>query len=79
MQDFLYLTEANPWQQVAYAATLLQEAAADWWVALLKERSGCRPDDFAEFMVLLCLVGETAAVLSFPGFVYYILFVVGHS
>ena len=34
--DFLYLTEANSRQQVAYAATLLQEAAADWWVALLQ-------------------------------------------
>ena len=52
--DFLYLTEANPRQQVAYAATLLQEAAADWWVALLRERSGRRPEDFAEFTVLLC-------------------------
>ena len=52
--DFLYLTEANPRQQVAYAATLLQEAAADWWVALLRERSGRRPENFAEFTVLLC-------------------------
>ena len=51
--DFLYLTEANPHQQVAYAATLLQEAAADWWVALLRERSGSRPADWAEFTVLL--------------------------
>ena len=47
--DFLYLTEANSCQQVAYAATLLQEAAADWWVALLRERSGSRPADWAEF------------------------------
>ena len=51
--DFLYLTEANPRQQVAYAATLLQEAAADWWMALLRERAGRRPDDWAEFTVLL--------------------------
>ena len=51
--DFLYLTEANSRQQVAYAATLLQEAAADWWMALLRERSGRRPDDWAEFTVLL--------------------------
>ena len=51
--DFLYLTEANSRQQVAYAATLLLEAAADWWVALLKERYGRRPDDWAEFTVLL--------------------------
>ena len=29
VQDFLYLTEANPRQQVAYTATFLQEAAAD--------------------------------------------------
>ena len=27
--DFLYLTEANDWQQVAYAATLMQDTAAD--------------------------------------------------
>ena len=51
--DFLYLTEANSRQQVAYAATLLQEAAADWWMALLRERAGRRPDDWAEFTVLL--------------------------
>ena len=35
VSDFFYLTETTPRQQVAYAATLLQEAAADWWVALL--------------------------------------------
>ena len=51
--DFLYLTAANPRQQVAYAATLLLEAAADWWVTLLKERHGRRPNDLAEFCVLL--------------------------
>ena len=45
--------EATPPQQVAYAATLLQEAAADWWVALLREHYGLRPDDFQEFAVLL--------------------------
>ena len=32
---------------------LLLEAAADWWVALLRERSGRRPDDWAEFTMLL--------------------------
>ena len=48
------VSNTNPRQQVAYAATLLQEAAADWWVALLRERSGRRPEDFAEFTVLLC-------------------------
>ena len=53
VSDFLYLTEANSWQQVAYAATLLQEAAADWWVALLHGRAGRHPDDWAEFIVLL--------------------------
>ena len=51
--DFLYLTEANSRQQVAYAATLLLDAAADWWAALLRERLGRRPDDWAEFTVLL--------------------------
>ena len=53
VSDFFYLTEATPWQQVAYAATLLQDAAADWWVALLRERYGLRPEDFQEFAVLL--------------------------
>ena len=53
VSDFFYLTEATPRQQVAYAATLLQEAAADWWVALLRERYGLRPEDFQEFAVLL--------------------------
>ena len=51
--DFIYLTEANERQQVAYMATLLQEAAADWWTALLKERHGSRPADFLEMSVLL--------------------------
>ena len=53
VQDFLYLTEANSRQQVAYTATLLQEAAADWWGSLLKERNGRRPNDFLELTVLL--------------------------
>ena len=51
--NFLYLIGANPRQQVAYAATLLLEVAADWWVSFLKERHGKRPEDFAEFCVLL--------------------------
>ena len=37
--DFLYLTEANNRQQVAYTATLLQEAASDWWMSLLKGKT----------------------------------------
>ena len=53
VSDFLYLTEANSRQQVAYAATLLHEAPTDWCAALLCERSGRRPDDWAEFIVLL--------------------------
>ena len=51
--DFIDLTEANERQQVAYMATLLQEAAADWWTALLKERHGSRPADYLEMSVLL--------------------------
>ena len=51
--DFLYLTEANSRQQVAYAATLLLDVAADWWASLLRERCGLRPEDWAEFTVLL--------------------------
>ena len=38
---------------MAYAAILLLEAAADWWVTLLKEHHGRHLDDFAEFCVLL--------------------------
>ena len=38
---------------MAYAATLLLDAAADWWAALLRERYGRRPEDWAEFTVLL--------------------------
>ena len=49
----MYLTEANERQQVAYMATLLQEAAADWWIALLKERNGVRPVDYLEMTVLM--------------------------
>ena len=51
--DFLYLIRANPRQQVAYVATLLLEVPADWWVALLKECHGRRPENFGEFCVLL--------------------------
>ena len=51
--DFMYLTEANDRQQVAYMATLLQDAAADWWTSLLKERHGVRPLDFFEMTNLL--------------------------
>ena len=53
VQDFFYLTDAGDVQQVAYAATLLQEAAADWWHALLKTRGGVRPRNFVEFADLL--------------------------
>ena len=53
VSDFFYLTEATPCQQVAYAAPLLQEAAADWWVALLLECYGLHPEDFQEFAVLV--------------------------
>ena len=51
--DFMYLTEANDRQQVAYMATLLQDAASDWWASLLKERHGVRPLDFFEMTTLL--------------------------
>ena len=51
--DFFYLTGATDRQQVAYTATLLQEAAADWWVTLLRENYGERPADFQEFAVRL--------------------------
>ena len=53
IEDFIYLTEANTRQQVAYMATLLQDAAADWWTALLKERHGSRPTDYSEMSALL--------------------------
>ena len=53
VQDFFFLTDAGDVQQVAYAATLLQEAAADWWHALLRTRGGLRPRNFAEFADLL--------------------------
>ena len=53
VEDFIYLTEANTRQQVAYMATLLQDAAGDWWTALLKERHGSRPADYVEMSALL--------------------------
>ena len=53
VQDFFFFTDAGDVQQVAYAATLLQEAAADWWHALLRTRGGLRPRNFAEFADLL--------------------------
>ena len=51
--DYISLIEANDCQQVAYMATLLQDAAADWWAALMKERKGSRPVDYSEMAVLL--------------------------
>ena len=53
VQDFFYLTDAGDVQQVAYAATLLQDAASDWWHSLLKTRGGMRPRNFIEFTDLL--------------------------
>ena len=50
---FLYLTKANPRQHVSYTSALLQEGAVDWWVALLKDKKGRRPDDFPEMVILL--------------------------
>ena len=46
VSDFLHLTGAIDCQQVPYAATLLEEAAVDWWVTLLCENYGERPADF---------------------------------
>ena len=43
VEDFFYLTGATPQQQVAYMATLLLDAVADWWVGLLKEIGGQQP------------------------------------
>ena len=53
VQDFFYLTDAGDVQQVAYAATLLQEAATDWLHALLRTHGGLRPRNFVEFADLL--------------------------
>ena len=38
---------------MAYAATLLQDAASDWWHSLLKTHGGLRPRNFVEFADLL--------------------------
>ena len=53
VEDFFHLVGANPQQQVAYTATLLLDAAADWWTGFLKERGGLRPRDFPEMAGLL--------------------------
>ena len=53
VSDFFYLTGAIYRQQVAYAATLLQEAAADWWVTFLRENFGERSADFQELAIRL--------------------------
>ena len=47
------MTDAGDVQQVAYAATLLQDAASNWWHSLLKTRGGLRPRNFVEFADLL--------------------------
>ena len=53
VQDSFYLTDADDVQQVAYAATLLQDSASDWWHSLLKNRGGIRPRNFIKFADLL--------------------------
>ena len=53
VHNFLSLTTSTNEQQVAYVSTLLQDAAIDWWVALLQERRGKRPKNFEEFAALL--------------------------
>ena len=53
VKNYLSLTISNDDQQVAYVSTLLQGAAIDWWVALLRERGGRRPQQFEELAALL--------------------------
>ena len=52
--DFLYLTEANNRQQVAYTATLLQEAASDWWMSLLKGKTRGKASRFSLNLLVYC-------------------------
>ena len=53
VRNYLSLTSSNDEQQVAYMSTLLQGAAIDWWVTLLRERGGMRPSNFEELAALL--------------------------
>ena len=53
VRNYLSLTLSSDDQQVAYVSTLLQGAAIDWWVALLQERGGRRPQHFEELAALL--------------------------
>ena len=53
VRNYLSLTLSSDDQQVAYVSTLLQGAAIDWWVALLRERGGRRPRHFEELAALL--------------------------
>ena len=53
VRNYLSLTSSSDDQQVAYVSTLLQGAAIDWWVALLRERGGRRPRHFEELAALL--------------------------
>ena len=53
VRNYLSLISSSDEQQVAYTSTLLQGAAIDWWVALLRERGGRRPSHFEELAALL--------------------------
>ena len=53
VRNYLSLTLSSDDQQVAYVSTLLQGAAIDWWVTLLRERGGRRPRHFDELAALL--------------------------
>ena len=53
VRNYLSLTVSSDDQQVAYVSTLLQGAAIDWWVALLHERGGRRPQHFEDLAALL--------------------------
>ena len=63
VRDFFYLTAAKDQQQVAYVATLLQDAASGWWNALLRSRGGHHPHSSVEFSDLLeCKFGSASSV-----------------
>ena len=51
--NYYLFMNGTPQQEVAYAATLLRDAAHDWWQAYLHRQRGRLPHDWATFSTAL--------------------------
>ena len=52
VSNYFAFMASTPQQEVAYAATLLRDAAHNWWTAYLRRQHGHMPHDWATFKLL---------------------------